>query len=613
MALNYVQTNTLYLSGSGVIIGATSISLTSLTDIYGNVLTMADFGSAGYITLEPNTTNEEAALFTGITANANGTYTLTGVQTVLAKSPYTASSGLTRPHAGGTSVVVSDSSAFWSTFANKQNNETITGSWTFNTAPVALSATPASTTALGNVKLSVAPSTNLGNPTISIASPAVITLTSHGLIAGDSIQLTTTGTLPTGLLPSTTYYVIAAGLTANAFQVAATVGGAAINTSGSQSGTHTLIRVTPLAVGNDDTRVPSVATTAALAGSAGTPSSTNKFLTQSALYADIDQSQTTEDTLSVVGAANSTNNRNQLAQSFIPVLPKLRGFRLYKGADTGSFTGNVTIALQASSAGNPSGSNLASVTIPNATWLLIPSALEFEADFADFSVTPGTSYWIVISTSTADTSNHPNIGYAVAGGYGNGLMKSYNVTDGWTTVNNASLYFKTLPGSTTEVAATDATNGLVPTTIAPSGLIDFDASGASAGPNSTTTAYTKVLPISAFRTAGGIRITAYGSATSGGAQTSTLSVKLNGTVAASISLNSASGSLWLRALITNNNALGSQIAFLETLAGTTANQSVATYTIDTSKMVVLQVTVATSNVGGSSTTYAGCYVEKLSK
>ena len=74
MSLKYVQTNTLYLSGSGVIVGATSIALTSLTDIYGNVLTMADFGSVGYATLEPDTTNEEAVAFTGITENEKVTY-----------------------------------------------------------------------------------------------------------------------------------------------------------------------------------------------------------------------------------------------------------------------------------------------------------------------------------------------------------------------------------------------------------------------------------------------------------------------------------------------------------------------------------------------------------
>lgn len=269
MAIRNVQSNTLYLSGSGVIVGATSINLSSFADIYGNVLTMTSFGTKGYITLEPDTTNEEAATFTGVTANSNGTYTLTGVSTMLAQYPYTETSGLVRAHAGGTKLVITDNVGFWSGFANKNNDETIIGTWTFQVAPVALSATPASTTALGNTKLSSTPFTTLGNPTISIASPAVITLASHGLIAGDSVQFTTTGALPTGLSVATPYWVIAAGLGTNSFEVSTTVGGSAVNTSGSQSGTHTLIRTTPVAVGNDDTRIPSATGAAFIAAATG--------------------------------------------------------------------------------------------------------------------------------------------------------------------------------------------------------------------------------------------------------------------------------------------------------------------------------------------------------
>jgi len=76
--------------------------------------------------------------------------------------------------------------------------------------------------------------------TVTIASPAVFTLNGHGLVAGDIVHLTTTGALPTGLAQNTGYYVISAGLTANAFELSTTLGGAAINTSGTQSGTHTL-------------------------------------------------------------------------------------------------------------------------------------------------------------------------------------------------------------------------------------------------------------------------------------------------------------------------------------------------------------------------------------
>ena len=74
--------------------------------------------------------------------------------------------------------------------------------------------------------------------TVTIASPAVVTWTGHGLLPGAPISFATTGALPTGLSASTTYYVISAGLTSNSFEVSTSIGGAAVNTSGSQSGTH---------------------------------------------------------------------------------------------------------------------------------------------------------------------------------------------------------------------------------------------------------------------------------------------------------------------------------------------------------------------------------------
>lgn len=77
--------------------------------------------------------------------------------------------------------------------------------------------------------------------TISIASPGVVTWNSHGLSANGPVKFTTTGALPTGLTAGTTYYVVGASITTNTFQLSATAGGTAINTSGTQSGTHTAI------------------------------------------------------------------------------------------------------------------------------------------------------------------------------------------------------------------------------------------------------------------------------------------------------------------------------------------------------------------------------------
>lgn len=73
--------------------------------------------------------------------------------------------------------------------------------------------------------------------TITIAAPGVFTWTAHGLAADAPVRFTTTGALPTGIVPGVTYYISAS--TTNGFSVAATPGGAAITTSGTQSGVHT--------------------------------------------------------------------------------------------------------------------------------------------------------------------------------------------------------------------------------------------------------------------------------------------------------------------------------------------------------------------------------------
>lgn len=84
-----------------------------------------------------------------------------------------------------------------------------------------------------------------GTVTVTIATPAVFSFTAHGLQAGDQVIFQTTGALPTGLTAGTTYFVLTAGLTASAFEVSTTAGGAAVNTSGTQSGTHTLFFPSP--------------------------------------------------------------------------------------------------------------------------------------------------------------------------------------------------------------------------------------------------------------------------------------------------------------------------------------------------------------------------------
>ncbi|PBB93210.1 hypothetical protein CK215_04340 [Mesorhizobium sp. WSM3864] len=77
--------------------------------------------------------------------------------------------------------------------------------------------------------------------TVSIANPAVITWPSHGLVANDLLYLATTGSLPIGLTADSPLYVKTV-LTSGTFTVSLTPGGAAIATSGTQSGIHSAYR-----------------------------------------------------------------------------------------------------------------------------------------------------------------------------------------------------------------------------------------------------------------------------------------------------------------------------------------------------------------------------------
>lgn len=64
----------------------------------------------------------------------------------------------------------------------------------------------------------------------------LFTKVGHGFVAASAVRFTG-ASLPTGIVAGTTYYVIAGGLTADAFKVSATVAGAAVTLTSDGSGT----------------------------------------------------------------------------------------------------------------------------------------------------------------------------------------------------------------------------------------------------------------------------------------------------------------------------------------------------------------------------------------
>jgi len=81
----------------------------------------------------------------------------------------------------------------------------------------------------------------LATCTISIASPCNITV-ANDWVADQMVWFQTTGALPTGLDINKAYYVLATGLTTSNVRLSLTAGGAAINTTGTQSGVHKIAK-----------------------------------------------------------------------------------------------------------------------------------------------------------------------------------------------------------------------------------------------------------------------------------------------------------------------------------------------------------------------------------
>lgn len=223
-----VQSQAYTVYGSGVNIGDITITLTNFNDIDGNALVMADFGDTGTFTIEPGSgIQEEQALFTGVTTNSDGTVTLTGIKSVGFITPYTQTAGFVKSHAGGVTVVLADTAFLYSQFASTANTQTFSGTDTFNIAPFI--------------------------PTV--ASSATTQAASVGYVNSVALQ---------GAAKASD---IVFGITE--LSIAPTTASV------------------PIAVGTNDTRVPTVnmstVTTgevAALVGNGGTPSASNTYMTQ---------------------------------------------------------------------------------------------------------------------------------------------------------------------------------------------------------------------------------------------------------------------------------------------------------------------------------------------
>lgn len=197
------------LSGS---IGTTntSITLSSFKEPVSNTLyTMAYLNSdIVFGTLDPQTNVSEFISFTGITQNADGSATLTGVTRGLNRTNVSdtcsASSVFKQPHSGQSVFILSNSPCLYGQYVTKVNDETITGIKTFASTSIPKVATnttlaqiSASTTNFVTVGLLTA--TAFGSSTVSVASGGTGATSLTGILVGNGTSPFTSTSTPYGL------------------------------------------------------------------------------------------------------------------------------------------------------------------------------------------------------------------------------------------------------------------------------------------------------------------------------------------------------------------------------------------------------------------------------
>jgi len=109
-----------YTLGASISSTATTITLSSFAlPVSGTLITMTVLNTdIAYGTIGPKTSSAEFISFTGVTQNADGTATLTGVTRGLNKvSPFTANASYRLPHSGQTLFILSDAPQVFSEYA----------------------------------------------------------------------------------------------------------------------------------------------------------------------------------------------------------------------------------------------------------------------------------------------------------------------------------------------------------------------------------------------------------------------------------------------------------------------------------------------------------------
>lgn len=129
-AINYPTGGGTYKLASSISSTQTSIKLSSFKEPTSGINYTMSYLNASleYATIDPQTTNSEFISFSGITQNADGTATLTGVLRGLSRSyPYTASSTFQQTHSGQANLILSNPPQLYNDIYTYINSAIVSG------------------------------------------------------------------------------------------------------------------------------------------------------------------------------------------------------------------------------------------------------------------------------------------------------------------------------------------------------------------------------------------------------------------------------------------------------------------------------------------------------
>ena len=154
--------------------------------------------------------------------------------------------------------------------------------------------------------------------------------------------------------------------------------------------------------------------------------------------------QNVQDGTTPVGQSDAVSGKVKLAQSFKPQYSRILGLSFFKKPDTGIFAGTVTFSIIEDVVDSPTGGTLVTKTLTNEEWLTIADGF-FDIEFdSSYDLTVGTRYWIIVETSTQDSTKCINLAYNTAGGYSEGKLMYNNTPNSWLDYGSSDLYFRTL-------------------------------------------------------------------------------------------------------------------------------------------------------------------------